>query len=212
MAKEYKVSNKEFWEEKYISGHMPWDIGQVAPAFINYFTSHCEQSKAMTQFAVLGCGRGHDAFYIAKLNENFEVYGFDFVEGAIQYCKKIKQKEKLTNIDFYQVNFFELTKNKNWKNHFDYVIEHTSLAAIDPNKRKEYVQLVKFLLKPNGKLVGLFFVRLKEAGGPPFGIAPEEVRELFKEVFKEVEELHPEPCLHTNLKGEEWLGIFQKTK
>ena len=208
MSIEHKVSKKDFWEEIYLSGHMPWDIGQVAPAFVKYFR---DKTAFKSQVVVLGCGYGHDAFYVSELNKNFQVYGFDFSYNAIKYCNEIKQKENLTNIDFYQVDFFELVKDKNWGNHFDYVIEHTSLAAIDPERRKEYVDLIKYLLKPNGKLIGLFFIKPKELGGPPFGITLEEIRKLFKEDFAEVEKLHYEKCLHSNkLRGEEWFAVFQK--
>jgi hypothetical protein len=60
-------------------------------------------------------------------------------------------------------------------------------------------------------LVGLFFIRSKELGGPPFGISITEVRELFNEDFVEIEELHYEECLHKGiLEGDEYLGIFEK--
>ena len=57
------MNNKQFWDEKYQKGHMPWDIGQAAPSFIKY----CSLNKNLTgTIAVLGCGRGHDAFYLAN--------------------------------------------------------------------------------------------------------------------------------------------------
>ena len=190
---------------------MPWDIGQVAPAFVKYLTKNTDLITRNEKVAVLGCGLGHDVFYFANNKECcFEVYGFDFAENAIKYCNKLKQKNNAKNTSFCQVDFFELVNDKKWKNYFDFVIEHTSLAAIDPNRRTKYANLIKYLLKPEGKLIGLFFIRPKELKGPPFGITPEEVRELFKEGFKEVVKLHPEPCLHSNLKGEEYFGVFEK--
>lgn len=187
---------------------MPWDIGQVAPAFVKYFGDRGQETRD-ENVAVLGCGRGHDAFYLAKLG--FNIYGFDFAENAINCCNQIKEKENLQNTNFIQVDFFQLIKNKKWKNYFDYVTEHTSLAAIDPKRRTDYIELIKHLLKSGGKLIGLFFIRPKELGGPPFGINVEEVRDLFKEDFIEIEELHYEECLHKGiLEGYEYLGIFEK--
>lgn len=205
------MNKKDFWEEKYTSGHMPWDIGEVAPAFRKYFNN---EDKAINykKVAVLGCGLGHDTFYIANLKDyNLQVYGFDFSENAIKYCNEIKEKNNIKNINFHQVDFFELVNDKNWKNYFDCVTEHTSLAAIDPNRRKEYIDLIKYLLKPSGKLIGLFFIRPKELGGPPFGIEVEEVRELFRDDFNEIEKLHYEECLHKDkLEGDEYFGVFEK--
>ena len=205
----HKVSKKDFWEEKYISNHTPWDINQVAPAFVKYLkTKDINEGNVV----VLGCGRGHDAFYFATYKEcKFNVYGFDFSESAIKFCNEIKNKKNLTNTNFCQADFFNIIKEPKWKNYFDCVIEHTSLAAIDPTRRKEYIELIKYLLKPNGKLIGLFFIRPKELDGPPFGISPREVRELFKDNFTEIEKLHYEECLHgKDLKGEEYFGVFKK--
>ncbi len=216
MNKRLKVNNPDFWEERYLQKKMPWDIGQVAPAFVKYFGN--QQSVVSFQqnlnVAILGCGRGHDAFYLAIYKEClFQIYGFDFSNEAIKYCSEIKEKNKIQNIYFYQIDFFKLVKDSKWNFFFDCVIEHTSLAAIDPKRREEYMDLIKFLLKPNGKLIGLFFVRPKELEGPPFGIDIEEVRELFKDDFTEIEELHYEECMHgEKLQGDEWFGVFEKLK
>ena len=211
----HKVNKKEFWESKYIQNHMPWDIGQVAPAFVKYFTQSLELQAL--KVAVLGCGRGHDAFYLAQLenkgNKNckLDVYGFDFSNIAIRFCNELKKRKRLNNINFYQVDFFKLGKSNEWKNSFDYVVEHTTLCAVDPERKKEYVDLVKHILKPKGKLIGLFFVRPIELGGPPFGSTQEEIKQLFCEDFIEEEELRYEECLHAGkLEGDEYLGIFRK--
>ncbi len=210
------VNKTDFWEERYLKNKMPWDIGEAAPAFVKYFCSRdlprqvstAWQAPTGLKIAVLGCGRGHDAFYLANIN-NLEVYGFDFSESAVKFCNEAKEKKNLKNIFFYNVNFFDLKKENQWKGFFDFVIEHTSLCAIDPLRRKEYADLIKYLLKPKGKLAGLFFIRPIELGGPPFGITQEEIRDLFKNNFAEVEKLHYESCPHT-FTGEEYFGVFEK--
>lgn len=207
-----KVNDPNFWEQRYKEGSSHWDIGKPAPAFIKYFQPNAPQSPfPLVPFsvAVLGCGKGHDAFFIAENNKECEVHAFDFSESAIKHCNEVKEKYKIGNIYFHQVDIFTLIKEKKWANYFDYVIEHTCFCAIDPEKRNEYIELIKYLLKPNGKLAGLFFIRPKEIKGPPFGSTPEEIKSFFKKDFKEVEELHFEPCLHDNLQGEEWFGIFK---
>jgi len=213
MNSQSKVSGKDFWEQRYISLCMPWDIGQAAPPFVKYLTKCFSQKTTATlNVAVLGSGRGHDAFYFAKYKEcNFNVYGFDFSDSAIKYCNELKEKDNIQNVVFHKEDFFKLTQDKRWESFFDLVIEHTSLAAIDPKRREEYANLISYLLKPGGNLVGLFFVRPKELGGPPFGITPDEVRLLFQKDFIEIEELHSEECLHgEKLKGKEYFGVFEK--
>ncbi len=206
----------DFWEERYAKGDMPWDIGQVSPAFIKYLTEH--QDINNKTIAVLGCGRGHDAFYFAQYeskkykNCKFDVYGFDFSEIAIRFCNELKQKKNIKNISFYKVDIFKLLRSNQWKNYFDCIIEHTCLCAIDPNRQKEYIDLINHILKPGGKVIGLFFMKPKELGGPPFGSTPGDIKELFKDNnFTETEALHPAECLHSSkLQGEEWFGVFQK--
>lgn len=204
-----KVNDPSFWEQRYIEGTSHWDIGKPAPAFVKYFrTGSFELSS--TNIAILGCGKGHDAFFIAKCNKECQVYAFDFSESAIKYCNQVKKKNEVENIYFHQVDIFNLLNEEKWVNYFDYVIEHTCFCAIDPERRNEYIELIKYLLKPGGKLAGLFFIRPKELKGPPFGSTPDEIKNFFKKDFKETEELHPEPCLHDNLQGEEWFGIYEK--
>lgn len=202
-----KSSEVGFWETRYTNGSIPWDIGQAAPAFIKYFN---KQKTASSNICVLGCGLGHDAFFISE-DLSCTVCCFDFSEYAINLCKRKKTQKSIINISFYTADFFELTKQKRWKNYFDYVIEHTSFCAIDPARRKEYVELVKYLLKSGGKLAGLFFIRPIECGGPPFGSSVEEIRSYFKKNFKEIGKLHYEECLHKGkLDGDEFFGVFEK--
>lgn len=209
---EHSKSKKDFWQERYKSGSTPWDIGKVAPAFVKYFSRGFLQKAIELKFAVLGCGRGHDAFFIAEgevSEPRFQVHGFDFAEDAIKSCNKLKQENNLSNINFHQTDFFELIKNKKWEGYFDYVIEHTSFCAIDPELRKEYIDLIKYLLKPKGKLVGLFFIRPKELGGPPFGSTVQEIRESLGNDFTEINKLHHEECPHA-FTGKEYFGVFER--
>ncbi len=204
------INEHIFWEEKYKKEKIPWDIGEVAPAFVKYF---CDENRELLtenkEIAVLGCGHGHDAFYLAK-NIKCQVYAFDFSESAISYCNQVKEKQNIKNINFYQIDIFELIKDKKWASYFDLIIEHTCFCAIDPKRRDEYIKLVKYLLKPNGELVGLFFIRDESLGGPPYGSTPELIKNYFKNYFQEVVELRPEPCLHSNLQGEEYFGVFKR--
>ncbi len=204
----HKVNRKDFWEERYIANNTPWDIGETAPAFVKYFCRGLSGQASTLKIAVLGCGRGHDAFYLANIN-NSEVCGFDFSESAITYCNEIKEKNNLKNISFHKVDFFNLIKEAKWGNYFDYVIEHTSFCAIDPTRREEYIDLINYFLKRGGKLVGLFFIRPIKLGGPPFGSKKEELRKYLQKDFTEVEELHHEACPHT-FTGKEYFGVFEK--
>lgn len=213
MEKEPLLIKKNFWEEKYLSNNTPWDIGEPAPAFVKYFSRVMPWHDTTTlKIAVLGCGRGHDAFYIASLSPNIEVHGFDYSESAINFCSYQKEEKKLKNVFFHNTDFFALPKDEKWKSSFDIVLEHTSFCAIAPSCRKDYIKVIKYLLKPGGELIGLFLIRPLELGGPPFGCTKEEIREFFKGDFIETEGLVHEHCLHTSFKAEEYFGVFEKIK
>ena len=94
---------------------------------------------------------------------------------------------------------------------FDYVIEQTCFCAIDPNRRKEYETLVRTILKPGGKLVGLWFPldKSQEEGGPPFGTTIYEVKSIFNSGWKIEKENFPSQSVEPR-KGREKLIIFKK--
>ena len=195
----------DFWETRYIQKNTPWDIGQPSPAFVEYFSNN---KTNKSKIAVLGCGRGHDAFFLSE-NKNLEIYGFDFSKSAMDFCNQLKEENKINNIHFYEVDIFDLVRDKKWSEYFDCVIEHTTLCAIKPRLRSNYVSLVNYLLKPEGKLVGMFCIRPLELGGPPFGSTVDEIRELFSKDFTEIEPLRHKECPHT-FTGKEYFGVFEK--
>lgn len=210
MSENYLKKNRDFWNEKYIQNHTPWDINEAAPEIVKYFDKVFDKEKIKKLIAIPGCGKGHDAFYIAS--KNFEVYGFDFAEEAINFCNKKKDKLNLEKIHFYNTDFFSLLGDNKWKEKFDFVIEHTFYCALNPSLKEKYIETINYILKKNGKLLGLFFIDPDKKDGPPFGSSLSEIRDLFKYGFKEVAELKQVNCLHSgiSLERKEYLGLFEK--
>jgi methyl halide transferase len=90
---------------------------------------------------------------------------------------------------------------------FDYVLEHTCFCAIDPTLRSQYVQVVRQLLRPEGKLIALFFTHSRD-GGPPFGVTPQAILDYFAPDF-DVLMFQPATDSIARRQGEEHLAIFQ---
>ncbi|GIT64997.1 MAG: hypothetical protein Ct9H300mP23_06240 [Nitrospinota bacterium] len=91
----------------------------------------------------------------------------------------ISNKENV-NIQILQSDIFSPTPE--YDSVFDYVIEQTFFCAVNPPRRQEYERLVYKILKPGGKLIGLWFPLDKtiEDEGPPWGITIDEVNQIFK--------------------------------
>jgi len=87
--------------------------------------------------------------------------------------------ESCVQMNIVQLNIFDLPDH--YENFFDIVIEYTCFCAISPERRFEYDRVVWQLLKPEGKLLGLFLPLDKnlEEGGPPWGVSIMELHKLF---------------------------------
>lgn len=166
----------DFWEGRYQEGTARWDLGQPAPPFVELLQSSSAPKPG--RIAVLGSGSGHDALLFAEYG--FDVIGFDFAPSAIA-AATAEAKARGLSAQFFQRNIFELSTE--FVNNFDYVLEHTCFCAITPEQRSDYVSLVRAILRPEGELIGLFWAH-NRAGGPPFGVSLEELRQRFEPDFK----------------------------
>jgi SAM-dependent methyltransferase len=191
------ITESIYWEQRYQEQTTRWDLGQAAPAFVSLLNSEKKPNPGLT--AVLGCGRGYDGLLFAE--HGFEVIGFDFAPSAIAQATSLAQATNST-AKFLQRDIFELARE--FPHAFDYVVEHTCFCAIPPERRGEYVQLVRSLLRPEGELIALFFTHTRP-GGPPFGSTPAEIRQYFEADF---EILSLEPVLNSvpSRQGEEHIG------
>jgi methyl halide transferase len=190
----------EYWDRRYQEGSTPWNLGVPAPPLVSLLAS--PNSPTPGRIAVLGCGTGYDALLFAE--HGFEVVGCDLSALAIETAKSAALERGLT-VEFLERDIFALIPE--FSQSFDYVLEHTCFCAIDPTLRPKYVELVSTLLRPNGKLLGLFFTH-NRPGGPPFGSTTKEIRELFAERF-EFLSLEAATDSIEKRRDEEHLGILQ---
>lgn len=191
----------DFWEGRYQEGTPRWDLGQAAPPLVHYLTQ--PDAPKPGRAIVLGCGRGYDAVFLAQ--QGFEVVGVDFAPTAIAAATQLAAAAGV-DAQFMQRDIFGLLPE--YAQRFDYVVEHTCFCALAPELRDRYVTLAHDLLKPHGHYIGLFFTH-NRPGGPPFGIQPETIRNLFSPQF-EIIFLTETPHSVPARLGEEHLGNFQK--
>ena len=191
------VLDKEFWEERYATGQIGWDIGHISTPLKAYIDQIMDKNL---KILVPGAGNGHEVVYLFK--QGFR--NVFVVDIAHQPLQNIKSKlpgfpeEQLMEVDFFDLVLQE----------FDLVLEQTFFCTLDLELREEYAKKMIDIIKPQGKLCGLFFNFPLTADGPPFGGNASEYRKLFSPYFK-INTL--EPCTNSiePRQGRELFFIFE---
>jgi SAM-dependent methyltransferase len=160
----------EYWNDRYINNASQWDLGIVSPPLKTYIDQLENKDIAIL---IPGAGNSYEAAYL--MEQGFtNITVIDIAPIVIQQLQQKYPHQK--SIRFIETNFF------NWIGQYDLILEQTFFCAIDPVLRTNYVKHMAQLLKPNGKLVGLLFNRIFEAG-PPFGGDKESYQQLFESYF-----------------------------
>ncbi|WP_232217139.1 methyltransferase domain-containing protein [Winogradskyella sp. J14-2] len=164
--------NKAYWELRYEKNKTGWNIGYASPPLENFI-----KQLRDTSISILIPGAGNSFEAELLWNEGFtNTFVLDIAKQPLENFKK-----RVKNFPYEQVlhqDFFELNRT------FDLIIEQTFFCALNPDLRKRYVEKMAQLLKPNGKLVGLFFDFPLTEAGPPFGGSINEYKSIFNKHFK----------------------------
>lgn len=165
------VKTKEFWDKKYASNSTGWDIGKPSKPLQEYFEQLEDKNL---KILIPGSGNSWEAEFLF-INGFKNTHIIDISPLAIQNFKLRVPDFPHTNI--FEQDFFE------HQHQYDLIIEQTFFCAINPELREKYVLKMHELLKPKGKLVGLFFNTPLNSNHPPFGGSRDEYQELFKDQF-----------------------------
>ena len=167
-----RKSGELFWTHKYETGKTGWDIGYVSTPLKEYI-DHLTNKDL--KILIPGGGNSYEAEYL--INKGFT--NICVVDISKQPLKNILlrvpnfPKDKLRHL-----NFFDLNEK------YDLILEQTFFCALPPSFRRQYVEKMKDLLKPNGRLVGLLFNIALNDDHPPFGGSEVEYRSLFEGSFQ----------------------------
>ena len=162
---------KNYWEERYQKGEISWNVGNVTTPIKEYIDQLTDKN---IKILIPGAGNGYELDYLIEkgFKNSFVV---DYAETPLENLKK-----RIPNLDNNQIinaDFFEL------EGKYDLIIEQTFFCALNPELRMEYVQKMKSLLNPKGKIVGILFQFPLTTEGPPFGGSKEEYNALFANDF-----------------------------
>ncbi|BCY29632.1 methyltransferase domain-containing protein [Flavobacterium okayamense] len=162
--------NKDFWENRYISNEIGWDVGEITIPLKEYIDQI--ENKDL-KILIPGAGNGYEFDYL--ISNGFK--NVWVVDIAKQPLENLASRNPEFKNNFIQSDFFELN------NEFDLIIEQTFFCALEPNLRSKYVDKMYSLLSKKGKIFGLLFDFELTEVGPPFGGCKEEYIELFTEKF-----------------------------
>lgn len=168
-----KIPNKEFWEQKYGKGDTGWDIGCISTPLKEYIDQLTDKDL---KILIPGAGNAYELLYLVEKGFT-NVFVIDIARQPLENIKK--RMPYFPEHQILEGNFFDLALNN-----FDLILEQTFFCALDPGLRPAYVNKMKQLLKPSGKLAGLLFNFPLTESGPPFGGSATEYRSLFKAYFK----------------------------
>ncbi len=167
-----KKLDKAYWENKYRSDQLGWDMGQVSPPLKAYID---QLSDKTVKILIPGAGNGYEALYLFRRGFT-SVYVVDI---AKQPLTRIEVEEPdFPTSHLIEADFFEWGASG-----FDLILEQTFFCALQPSQRRAYVDKMKRSLRPGGTLAGLFFDFPLTENGPPFGGNEAEYRSLFATDF-----------------------------
>ena len=164
---------EEFWTQRYREQDIGWDIGYPSTPLKEYIDQLEDKD---VQILIPGAGNAYEAEYLHQ--KGFKnVFVLDISKEplrALQERLPTFPEEHLLHNDFFKL-----------EGQYDVIIEQTFFCSFDPTKenRKAYSKKIAELLKPNGKLIGLWFKHSLDKGGPPFGGDKEKYITYFEPYF-----------------------------
>ncbi|QVY67571.1 methyltransferase domain-containing protein [Polaribacter sp. Q13] len=163
--------SEKFWEKKYETQKIGWDLGVVSPPLKFYFD---QLTNKELKILIPGGGNSYEAEYL--FNNGFKnVSVVDICHNPLENLKD--RVPSFPENQLIHGNFFDLEAT------FDLIIEQTFFCAINPDLRVKYASKMRDLLNDEGKLVGLLFDAKLNEDHPPFGGNKEEYLSYFESYF-----------------------------
>ena len=141
------IKEQSYWTNRYKEKLTVWDIGYPSTPIITYIDQLKDKNL---KILIPGAGNGYEAEYIYK-NDFENIYVLDISELPLSSFKQ--RNPELPMNQLLHENFFSHIGI------YDLIIEQTFFCSFVPTEvnRTAYFKKMSDLLKPKGKLVGLWF-------------------------------------------------------
>ena len=189
-----------FWNQRFASGETPWVLHKIPDTLRSFL----KRKRTQKRILIPGCGTDHGVIK-AFADAGFEITAIDFSPVALA-----KTKKALGNFDgtIIHADFFK----SDFGRHFDLVYERAFFCTMHPRSWPRYAKRVAELLRPGGKLIGIFFYGT-EPEPPPYPINKTQAKELLGEYFRLIRDLKvcdSVPMFAGMERWQEWERITQK--
>ena len=171
------VPDRTTFESAY-AGQAPWDIGRPQKAFIDV------ADQITGSILDAGCGTGENSLYFTR--QGHKVAGIDFLAEPINRAKQKAAEWGLT-ATFLVMDALAL---KELPEVFDTVIDSGLFHVFSDEDRRRYVEGLKSVLKPGGRLFLLCFSDEEPGTQGPRRVSRQEIEDAFAEGWK-VESIEP---------------------
>ncbi|MDO5971411.1 methyltransferase domain-containing protein [Flavivirga aquimarina] len=175
------IKNKEaqgYWSNRYKEESTGWDIGYPSTPLKEYIDQLTNKNSAIL---IPGAGNAYEAAYLYEQGfKNIFIMDISLIPLE-NFQKKYPDfpKENILHQDFFE-----------HEGQYDLVLEQTFFCSFPPTRenRISYASKIKSLLKPKGKLVGLWFdIPLTgDMEKRPFGGTKALYLEIFSSYFKTI--------------------------
>jgi methyl halide transferase len=140
-------TTESYWTNRYLDQNTGWDIGYASTPLKEYINQLTDNS---TSILIPGAGNAYEAEYL--IAQGFtNVYVMDI--SVIPLENFATRNPNFPREQLIEADFFE------HKGQYDLILEQTFFCSFEPTKvnRENYAKQMHALLKPNGKLVGVWF-------------------------------------------------------
>lgn len=130
----------------------PWQRERQRISLERWVEAHGLDGGGTKRAAVVGCGLGTDAEYIAS--KNYNTLGFDLSPTAIRRARELHPD---TRVEYVTADLLALPSG--WHQAFDLVVEVWTVQALPDPPRTHAIEAIASLVAPGGDLIAIAIAR-----------------------------------------------------
>ncbi|WP_194089187.1 thiopurine S-methyltransferase [Vibrio hibernica] len=205
------MQDQEFWHNKWAENKIGFHLVDVNP-LLPQFWPQVQPTQDQSVLVPL-CGKSEDLIWLATKHQsvtgvelsNIAVRSFFAEHLYTPMVTSLSSQHELYQFDelsIYTGDFFTAPLES-----YDLIYDRAAMIALPQSLRAQYVERLKSLMKPNGKilLIGLDYEQ-SEMQGPPFNVSESEICQLYSEM--KVTRLHRNEADATHPKIQNGLSRF----